>query len=99
MQAQSDKAKEFQGLDKETRQSSFRAFAVLECESSAINLKKGMIPFSDTESGTLVARNKVGTIVVCFDFAAMVVTLFVLWALMYSVRVDAERHRKMLFET
>lgn len=70
-----------------------------ECESSAINLRKGLIPFSDPESGTLVERNRVGTIVVGFDFAAMFLTLIVIWSLMYSVRVDAERHRKLLFET
>jgi len=47
----------------------------------------------------VLAREDLGIIIVGADLLIMVCFLLTVWFLTHSVRVDAERHRNLLFET
>jgi hypothetical protein len=77
----------------------FQAYAVVTCSSNLINLRNGFLPFASKDEGLKVPREKIAIVVVLFDLFLMICLLFTVWFLIYFVRVDAERHRNLLFET
>ena len=71
---------------------SFYLYAVVECSSDVITLGK---PFLGSE----IKRSSVGNLAVVIDLAIVLMFITTLWATSYLVKVDAERHKKLLYET
>ena len=46
-----------------------------------------------------IQRETLGTIVVIFDLASIAALTIYLWLIPQYIKVDAERHRNLLFET
>ena len=71
---------------------SFFLYATVECSNENIALYG---PFA----GKSITRKDLGIAAVILDIFIMASFLFGLWSISYFVRVDSERHRKLLFET
>ena len=71
---------------------SFYLFAVVECNNNAIKLG---IPFE----GSSIKRSELGTLAVVIDLFIVFIYLLFLWSVSYLVKIDAERHKKLLYET
>ena len=62
-------------------------------------MRNGFIHFADITEGKVLTRENLGLIIVSADLFIMVCFLLAIWFITYAVRVDAERHRNLLFET
>ena len=71
---------------------SFFLYATVECSNENIALYG---PFA----GKSIERKDLGIAAVILDVFIMASFLFGLWSISYFVKVDSERHRKLLFET
>lgn len=71
---------------------SFFLYATVECSNENIALYG---PFA----GKFIERKDLGIAAVILDIFIMASFLFGLWSISYFVKVDSERHRKLLFET
>lgn len=70
----------------------FFLYTIFECENDVINLRYFL-------KDKTMERKDLGLLSVITDIIIMTSFLFAIWIISYLVRVDSERHKRLLFET
>ena len=70
----------------------FFLYTIFECENEVIKMR---YPLTDK----IMERKDLGILSVIIDIVIMTCFLFAIWIMSYLVRLDSERHKRLLFET